>query len=568
MLFISRRLISNQVIILSSLFVFVMGISQAFSASPATMQAQAKIDLPSEEVLAKELGFTTKEFKSVVDDFAQSMSLGKNSKPYKRLCAKDENACIILSDFLNQNTGAKRERRRSRGRIRNLRITEKNYESTQSHDYRSLVRSLKFKKQKDFVSAANLALRGTSCPRNLSAALSVMAEEFFPDETAQNLSLQLFENAKPCLRENQVVHERLFLRQGLLALKNGDKKKAKDFLQEAKDSKTNTERYRVLYWLGDLANQEKTKTNPDWDALLEEYPLSYYAIEAAIKIGKDPLEVAYKREVGKTERTVVDDPELDQMIRWLESLYVYKKSTAVGKWASWIVRSSESELKVELIHYISTIKIASGLYRSNIQMLFSYFKSNPKALNEEGLKLLYPRPYYKLVEDSSKGVVDPYLVLALIRQESAFDPRAVSSAKAKGLMQIIPHTARRLASQGHRKLLNEKANTEMGVKYLKILAKRFDDRAELVLAGYNAGPNKVDEWLKRIPEQKSDPLLWNDLIPYMETRDYVVSILRNNYLYERLYGEKEEEKKVKDLFHSELVIHLLEKTPQKQKEES
>jgi soluble lytic murein transglycosylase len=215
-----------------------------------------------------------------------------------------------------------------------------------------------------------------------------------------------------------------------------------------------------------------------------------------------------------------------------------------------------------VLHYLSTLKVASGMYRSNISMLFAYFKKNPQALNQEGLKLLYPRPYYSLIEQASKGRIDTFLVLGLVRQESAFDARAVSPAKAKGLMQIIPQTARRLASQGHRKLMNEKDNTQMGVKYLLQLGEKFNGSAELVLAAYNAGPMKVEAWLKRNPNRSNDLLLWNDLIPYMETRDYVTSILRNNYLYARLYGTEATDEK---MFSSALVRELLASTNKAEK---
>lgn len=247
--------------------------------------------------------------------------------------------------------------------------------------------------------------------------------------------------------------------------------------------------------------------------------------------------------------------ELNRMIRWLEALYLYKSTNAVGKWASWIVRANEDDLDVGVLQYLSTLKIASGMYRSNITMLFNYFRKNPSSLNNESLKLLYPRPYFTMIDDASKGKIDTFLVMGLVRQESAFDARAVSHARAKGLMQIIPQTARRLASHGHKKLLDEKENTKMGVKYLLQLSDKFNGSVELVLAAYNAGPNKVEDWLKRNPDREKDLLLWNDLIPYMETRDYVVSILRNNYIYLRLYGDKtpSDEK----LFSSALVKQLL-----------
>ena len=99
----------------------------------------------------------------------------------------------------------------------------------------------------------------------------------------------------------------------------------------------------------------------------------------------------------------------------------------------------------------------------------------------------------------------------------------------------------------------------MGVKYLLQLAGDFDNNVELVLAAYNAGPHRVVEWQKRNPDRKANPLLWNDLIPFMETRDYVVSILRNNYLYLRLYGGHEPAEP--NIFASETVRSLVTKAP-------
>lgn len=441
-------------------------------------------------------------------------------------------------------------------KVKRFRITDANIPQAQHFAFPVLVGSLKVENEYRLFSLAEKSLKTADCPRNLSAALAIKAEEYFPFPKARALSRELFEHARQCLSEDDVVYERLFLRQGLYAYYDGDKVKAREFLKTALKSKNSTERYRVLYWLGALNNEEGVKAgdNKEWSDLMTEYPLSFYSIDAAVKLKQDPLKMITERKVGALKRDVAEDKELSRMIRWLEALYVHKKPTAVAKWASWIVRANDN-LDVDVLHYLSTLKIASGMYRSNISMLFSYFRKNPTALNEEGLRLLYPRPYYTMVQEASRGKIDAFLVLGLIRQESGFDSQAISRAKAKGLMQIIPQTARRLASQGHRKLLNEKENMKMGVKYLLQLGGQFDGQAELVLAAYNAGPLKVVEWLKRNPNRDTNPLLWNDLIPYMETRDYVVSILRNDYLYTRIYGTTElpEEK----LFSSGLVKNLL-----------
>ncbi|MGE3260450.1 MAG: lytic transglycosylase domain-containing protein [Bacteriovoracia bacterium] len=525
-------------------------------AHSAELPAPSDLNIPPAEALAADLGYKPAEFKQAVEDFATSLSQGSRGQAFRRLCARDEESCRLVTDFHDQASDAKRERMHRKPKVKRFRITDANIPQAQHFAFPVLVGSLKVENEYRLFSLAEKSLKTADCPRNLSAALAIKAEEYFPFPKARALSRELFEHARQCLSEDDVVYERLFLRQGLYAYYDGDKVKAREFLKTALKSKNSTERYRVLYWLGALNNEEGVKAgdNKEWSDLMTEYPLSFYSIDAAVKLKQDPLKMITERKVGALKRDVAEDKELSRMIRWLEALYVHKKPTAVAKWASWIVRANDN-LDVDVLHYLSTLKIASGMYRSNISMLFSYFRKNPTALNEEGLRLLYPRPYYTMVQEASRGKIDAFLVLGLIRQESGFDSQAISRAKAKGLMQIIPQTARRLASQGHRKLLNEKENMKMGVKYLLQLGGQFDGQAELVLAAYNAGPLKVVEWLKRNPNRDTNPLLWNDLIPYMETRDYVVSILRNDYLYTRIYGTTElpEEK----LFSSGLVKNLL-----------
>ncbi len=531
------------------------------AAAEPVVSENGKVQLPSPEKLASELGYKMTEFKRFTEDFGSAISQGPRSVAFRRLCARDEESCRLLADFQAQAADAKRERRRERHKVKRFRISEANVSQAQRFEFQVLANNLRIENAERLFSLGESSLKEVECPRNLSAALAIKAEEYFPDIKARVLSRELFDHARHCLTAGDDPYERLFLRFGLYAYYDGNKLRARELLLEAGKATNPSERYRVLYWLGRIAfesEENKGKDNEYWTELMNQFPLSYYAIDVAVALHRDPMEMITQRKVGGLKREAQNDPELNRMIRWLEALYTYKQSNAVAKWASWIVRANEGELDVDILLYLSSLKIASGLYRSNIQMLFSYFRKNPAALNTEGLKLLYPRPYYDLIQEASRGKIDSFLVLGLIRQESGFDARAVSRMKAKGLMQIIPKTARKLASQGHKKLLNEKENTKMGVKYLLQLSDEFDGNVELVLAAYNAGPHRVLDWLKRNPDRKGNPLLWNDLIPFMETRDYVVSILRNNYLYLRLYGAKDED--TGKLFSSELVRTLLSNT--------
>ena len=160
-------------------------------------------------------------------------------------------------------------------------------------------------------------------------------------------------------------------------------------------------------------------------------------------------------------------------------------------------------------------------------------------------ELFYPLPYREHVERYARARgLDPYLVAALIRQESTFNPRVRSRAGARGLMQIIPATGRELARQERRTyktrdLYNPEINILYGTRYLKTLLARFNGRVDYALASYNAGPHRVKRWTGM--DMSIDPEVFIEDIPFDETRAYVKLVLRNEMLYRRLYGQKDSE---------------------------
>ncbi len=159
-------------------------------------------------------------------------------------------------------------------------------------------------------------------------------------------------------------------------------------------------------------------------------------------------------------------------------------------------------------------------------------------------QLVFPRPYWQqLSADAQNQGLDPYLVTSLIRQESEFNPGAVSRANACGLMQLLPSTGKMLAKkEGERhfsadQLFDPSENLRLGTTYLRENIDRYGGQVEYALAAYNAGDAPVRQWIasgdyKDIPE-------WVESIPYSETRDYVQSILRNREVYRAVYGGRE-----------------------------
>jgi soluble lytic murein transglycosylase len=159
---------------------------------------------------------------------------------------------------------------------------------------------------------------------------------------------------------------------------------------------------------------------------------------------------------------------------------------------------------------------------------------------EERNRYRFPLAYWETVhEKAQQQGLDPYLVLALIRQESLFDARARSPAAALGLMQLIPSTAARVAKQiglpapAHDMLLEPEFNVTLGTQYLKDLLNRYSSNWHKAIAAYNAGENAVDRWEKEIATDDMEEFV--ERIPYLETRQYVKLVLRNHLIYKRLY---------------------------------
>ncbi len=158
-------------------------------------------------------------------------------------------------------------------------------------------------------------------------------------------------------------------------------------------------------------------------------------------------------------------------------------------------------------------------------------------------RLAFPLPFRKPLEEYCRAqMLDPYLMAALIRQESEFNPKAISRANARGLAQVMPATgkqlSRKLGMRGYRTamLFTPDTNLKMGTYYLKQLSDELQGKWEAALASYNAGKTHVTAWMAA--GNYREPAEFVESIPFNETRAYVQSVLRNAEVYRKLYGQK------------------------------
>jgi soluble lytic murein transglycosylase len=186
-----------------------------------------------------------------------------------------------------------------------------------------------------------------------------------------------------------------------------------------------------------------------------------------------------------------------------------------------------------------TTRALQAMKRSGIPFLSVPVSGIPLAY----WRLAFPEPYWgALSADAQANDLDPYLVAALIRQESEFNAGVISYANAYGLMQLLPSTGKQIAKRnGERKfaasqLLDPTENLKLGTIYLHQAIGRWDGHVEYALASYNAGDTPVKAWVAQ--NDYRDMPEWVESIPYTQTREYVQAIVRNRELYRAIYSGK------------------------------
>jgi peptidoglycan lytic transglycosylase len=316
----------------------------------------------------------------------------------------------------------------------------------------------------------------------------------------------------------------------------------------------------ALYWLGRVMERESPAAAvPYYQKIVDVFPNYYYGLlarERLEELTSLPAGSAVPPEISldQIERAIPVSPPADsaaaseqptrERVRLLESAWLIdwaiaelRSVTASDPSAAW-AGSEMARLEQERGRYHMALRYAK-------RSMPNYFSQNLSDLSRNVWELLFPRPWWdQLQKQAAAAKVDPFLLAGLIRQESEFDPQAKSRSNARGLMQLLPSTARMMArkvpdSRARRyrlaSLYSPDINLVYGTFYFKQVLDQFGGTVEYALAGYNAGENRVAEWLKDGPFE--EPAEFVESIPFTETRDYVQAVLRNAALYRALYSE-------------------------------
>jgi soluble lytic murein transglycosylase len=283
---------------------------------------------------------------------------------------------------------------------------------------------------------------------------------------------------------------------------------------------------RGAYWAGRTAEQmgDMAKAQ-DWYKTAAKGMTSFYGQLAAAHLndGRD-LHLSGTPKPTAKEKALFDKRELVRVTRML---------TALGEGdRTRLFLSKLMELSSRPAEYQLIAALGVEINRKDFAVAVA------KEARTRGTEMIdYLYPVIKLPGGKNP---EPALVLGIIRQESAFDVDAVSDAGARGLMQLLPGTAKGVAKQAGIKFAAKRLSTDssyniaLGRAYLDELLDRFSGSYVLTAAAYNAGPNRVREWISTYgdPRQRStDVIDWIESIPFDETRNYVMRILENTQVY-------------------------------------
>lgn len=249
----------------------------------------------------------------------------------------------------------------------------------------------------------------------------------------------------------------------------------------------------------------------------------------------------------------VSSPEAQTHLTKYKELMSLNLTDYAANEARYLVAITADSEKESVQTKLGEMLVSRGNYRTPIRFADRRIKAaimagKQGAVPKKMWELSYPKAYWRqTLNQADKFQTDPYLLLAVMREESRFNPRAKSRSSARGLMQIMPRTGRGIAKNlkygGYRTihLYQPTVNIEMGSYYLTDLIRRFSNNAYLAVAGYNGGPNRikryVDSWYNgNLGAVDIDEFV--ESIPVRETRLYVQKVMGSYFEYKRLYERK------------------------------
>ncbi|HEY4363126.1 MAG TPA: transglycosylase SLT domain-containing protein [Bryobacteraceae bacterium] len=311
-----------------------------------------------------------------------------------------------------------------------------------------------------------------------------------------------------------------------------------------------------LYFLGRLAESatDSTAARTYYNEIVREYPNQYYATQARTRLTQIGANGAQSPAVTDFLHNTPFPTRSRTLNFTVGSLAASRIARARLLANAGLKDFAESELrfaaKNEDQPQLMAMELATLITSTKPDQAMHYIKSYASgylfvpldSAPRQFWTMAFPLPYREELERFSKqNGLDPFLVAALIRQESEFDPKAVSPSDARGLTQIMPATGKELGRRlkipayTTQKLFTPTVNLQLGTFYLKSLTNSVGGKVEAALAAYDGGLTRAKAWLTW--GDFREPAEFIETVPFTETHSYVQGVLRNADVYRRLYAD-------------------------------
>ena len=343
---------------------------------------------------------------------------------------------------------------------------------------------------------------------------------------------------------------------GWVYYRMGRYREAGEELRVLADLHDNEYEPQALYWMARAAElSQQSQARDVYLQLCQRYVYTYYCQLARERVNP-PLSESLASEPisatvtasggsavnGEATRTASARAEIEQQPayrRAIELKILGLDPDAARELVGLTDRYSRSP---EVLMALATMLNEVGAYHHALRLARARFRDKLErtgGVTDPSLwKVAYPTGLLPTIKGQGASGVDPYLVAAIIREESQYDWRAVSRVGAIGLMQVMPGTASVVAQRlgfpavGRDDLFDQETNIRIGVYYVEQLLQQFSGNATYAIASYNAGPIAVEGWITLHRGRSQDEFI--ELIPYQETRQYVKRVLRSYREYVRL----------------------------------
>ncbi len=378
---------------------------------------------------------------------------------------------------------------------------------------------------------------------DLAIEAAYLAGSLLEDRAADRRAMLHYERvASHSLDPEQA--QRALWRIGWSAWRRGEFELARSTFQKMSEREADELlRLRPRYWAARSAEAagKQSLARSELASLAGGWKLSYYGWRAQQRLGEFDLIASADPELkaGKASGRIPED-RLQRIALLLEAGLQERAAEEIRPLLP------EARSLTDRIRLGRLLAGAGDYHRAQLLAVEAYSPLLGKGLRSGFEKLFWlswPPAYRELVETSlpATGRVEAALVWAIMREESSFRPRVMSSAGARGLLQLMPETARRTAARSGlaefedpEALFSPATNIALGAAYLDRLAGLFPTRLSAVIGSYNAGPTAVAAWLEGAAAELEDDV-WVEDIPYGQTRAYVKRVLRSLHVYRNFY---------------------------------